>query len=262
MRRYDAEYLEHTRQGMWDDSREALSSLELSTRQRVLDVGSGIGALTRVLREEVPGQVVGVDADRTLLEHADGPVVVGDAHRLPFVDGAFDLVICQALLINLLDPVTTLEEFARVSRDRVAVVEPDNSAVWIDSTVEREAKLADRARTYYLDGVGTDVTLGADARSLLADAGLSEIDVTRYEHARTVSPPYSKRDLQAARRKASGRGLEDDRPTMLAGGLTAAEYDALRSDWRAMGRAAVEQMQNGVYERTETVPFYVAVGTV
>src|SRR6056297_3239077 len=160
MRQFDAEYLEHTRQGMWDDSREALAPLELSTRQRVLDVGSGTGALTEVLRSETPGQVVGVDADRTLLEHAAGPAVVGDAHRLPFADDVFDLVVCQALLINLPDPVATLEEFARVSRNRVAVIEPDNSAVRIDSTIDREAALAERARTYYLDGVGTDVTLG------------------------------------------------------------------------------------------------------
>jgi hypothetical protein len=38
--------------------------------------------------------------------------------------------------------------------------------------------------------------------------------------------------------------------------------DALESDWRAMGRSVVEQMQAGEYRRAEVVPFHVTVGRV
>ncbi|QGN06144.1 methyltransferase domain-containing protein [Halorhabdus sp. CBA1104] len=262
MRRFDAEYLEHTRRGMWAESREALSALDLPARDRVLDVGCGTGELTRVLREETDGDVIGCDADPELLAHLVSPVVAGDAYRLPFPDDAFDLVVCQALLINLAEPKRALAEFVRVSRDGVAVIEPDNGAVTVESTVSTEPPLARTARRHYLSGVGTNVALGAELRPLLENEGLSSIDVARYDHERTIEPPYSQQNLEAAKRKVSGQGLDDDRATMLSGDLSVSEYDALRERWREMGRTVVEQMRDRSYERTETVPFYVATGQV
>ncbi len=259
MREFTAEYLAATREGMWDDSRAALDPLDLGSRGRVLDVGAGTGELTRVLREESSGTVVALDADAGLLSEAGDPRVRGDATRLPFADGAFDLVVCQALLVNLPDPTAAVEEFARVSRTAVATIEPDNSAVSVSSTVESEARLARRARERYLDGVGTDASLGA-ARSLLEECGLDAVEVQRYDHERTVEPPYSDREVESARRKASGEGLESDRETVLAGETTPEEFDDLRQAWRAMGRTVAGQMQDGTYRQREVVPFYVTLG--
>ena len=154
MRRFDADYLETTRRGMWADSRGALADLDLASRDAVLDVGCGTGELTSVIREESDGRVVGADVDPALLSVArsHGPVVRADATRLPFRDDAFDLVVCQALLINLPDPVAGVREFARVSDDLVAAIEPDNGAVEVTSTVDAEASLARRARKRFLDG--------------------------------------------------------------------------------------------------------------
>lgn len=249
---------------MWEDSREALAPLSLQSRERVLDVGCGTGELSRVLAAECPGDVIGCDADPGLLEVARErvPVVAGDALRLPFPDDAFDLVVCQALLINLPDPAAAVAEFARVSRDAVAAIEPDNGAVEVDSTVAAEERLERRARRAYLDGVPTDVTLGADARGAFAETGLSIEATRRYDHDRLVAPPYDEDALLAARRKASGAGLADDRATLLASGLTADGYDDLRTAWREMGREVIEQMGERRYRRTETVPFYVTVGRV
>ena len=281
MRQFSADYLRDTRRGMWDD-REALADLDLDSRERVLDVGCGTGELSRVLAEETPGEVVGVDADPALLavarEQAGIDTVAGDALRLPFPGdcseprsepretsshGGFDLVVCQALLINLPDPVAAVREFRRVSTDLVAAVEPDNAAVAVESTVDAESDLAARARRAYLDGVETDVTLGGEGtREAFEAADLSDVRTRRHVHARTVEPPYADRDLRSARQKASGQGLADDRATLLAGGLSAAEYDDLRSDWREMGRDVVEQMGAGEYRRAEVVPFYVTVGSV
>ena len=261
MRRFTAEYLETTREGMWENSREALSDLQLPTRQNVLDVGAGTGEFTRILREEVPGQVVALDADTDLLALVDGPRVAGDATRLPFPDGCFDLVVCQALLVNLPDPVPTIEEFARISRDCVAVVEPDNSAVSIESTVEREPSLARRARTLYLRGVETNAALGT-ARGLFEEAGLEDVTVRRYDHVRAIEPSYSEQALESARRKASGAGLESDRQTILAADITPEEFDTLREDWRAMGREVITQMGEEAYCQREVVPFYVTTGHV
>ena len=261
MRRFTAEYLETTRDGMWSESRQALADLELESRHNVLDVGAGTGELTRVLREESPGEVVALDADRTLLEHVSGPRVLGGATQLPFRDGAFDLVVCQALLVNLPDPLAAVQEFVRVSSDRVAVIEPDNSTVSIESTVADEAPLARRARELYLDGVETDATLGA-VPELFEAAGLEDSSVRRYDHERTIESPYSEQALESARRKASGAGIDADRETILAGETTPELFDTLRQDWRAMGREVIEQMQDGEYRQRESVPFYVTTGRI
>jgi SAM-dependent methyltransferase len=261
VRRFTSEYLAATREGMWADSREALDPLGLGDRERVLDVGAGTGELTAVLRDETPGTVVAVDADPDLLAEVPPPRLLGDATSLGIRAAAVDLVVCQALLVNLPDPSAAIAEFARVSSDLVAAIEPDNSAVAVESTIPAETRLARRARERYLDGVDTDAALGAVADQFEA-AGLRDVAVRRYEHVRSVEAPYSERDVEAARRKATGAGLAADRETMLAGSTTAGEFDELRQDWRAMGRDVVEQMQAGEYRRRETIPFYVTVGRV
>lgn len=258
---------------MWADSREALTDLDLLRRRRVLDVGCGTGEFTRVLWEETDGEVIACDADLTLLgaaaAHVGGgteddsrlSLVLGDALHLPVGTDTVDLVVCQALLINLLDPAAALSEFARVSSDLVAVIEPDNAAVTVDSTVEYESTLEARARAAYLAGVETDASLGAVPEQF-REAGLDVISTRRYDHVRIVQPPYSQTSLADARRKATGAGLADDRATMLSGDLTKETYDRLRTEWRAMGRDVVAAMRAGNYRRTETVPFYVTVGRV
>jgi len=246
---------------MWSDSRGALADLDLADCERVLDVGCGSGELTSVLREETAGTVIGVDADAALLSGVPSPTVLGDATRLPFADDAVDLVVCQALLINLPDPAAALAEFARVARGRVAVIEPDNSAVSVESTVDTEPTLARRARELYLDGVETDVAMGASAADLFPEAGLSVVSTRRYDQELTTAPPYSEGALAAAKRKATAAGLAD-RADVLGSVADEQEFDRLRQAWRSMGRDVIEQMSEGTYERTETVPFFVTVGEI
>jgi len=122
---------------MWTDGRQALADLDLAGRRRILDVGCGTGELTRVIDAETPSDttVIGVDADPKLLrvarEETGLPYVAGDAIRLPLPDGAVDLAVCQALLINLPDPAAAVREFARVSSELVAAIEPDNADVTV-----------------------------------------------------------------------------------------------------------------------------------
>ncbi|MFC6836831.1 class I SAM-dependent methyltransferase [Halomarina ordinaria] len=266
MRRFSADYLSDTRAGMWDeDSRAALAPLSLADREVVLDVGCGTGALATVLAEETPpdARVVGLDRDAALLGRVPATVapVRADALSLPVADGRADLVVCQALLVNLPDPVAAVGEFRRASSDLVAVVEPDNGAVRVESSVEAETHLTARARERYVAGVPTDVTLGS-VPGLFEEAGLVDVETRRYDHERVVEPPYDDAALEGAKRKATGSRLRDQRETLLSGGLTEAEYDALRREWREMGRVAVEQMANGEYRRREVVPFHVTVGRV
>ena len=129
----------------------------------------------------------------------------------------------------------------------------------VHSTVDEESALATRARRRYIRGVETNVALGGEAAGLLRAEGLSDVTTGRYDRTIVVEPPYSEADIEAVGRKASGDGLRERRETMAG---TEEELDALRSEWREMGRAAIRQLRAGEYRRRETVPFYVTVGKV
>ncbi len=84
-----------------------------------LEVGCGTGHFTRWLRDE-GFWVVGLDISGPMLAQAralDGlPLVQGDAHRLPFTDGAVDLVVLITTLEFLPRPREALAEALRVAR--------------------------------------------------------------------------------------------------------------------------------------------------
>jgi ubiquinone/menaquinone biosynthesis C-methylase UbiE len=87
--------------------------------QSVLEVGCGTGHFTRWLREQGLA-AVGLDLSEEMLAEAkalDGVLLVrGDAHRLPFADGAFDLVAFVTALEFLDGPQQALAEALRVAR--------------------------------------------------------------------------------------------------------------------------------------------------
>jgi SAM-dependent methyltransferase len=265
VRRFSADYLERTRAGLWE-STAALEELSLGDRTLVVDVGCGSGEFTRVLAAESDARVVGVDADTDLLSVArtrvgDADFLAGDATRLPVRSDAADLVVCQALLVNLPDPPRAVAEFARVSSDLVAAVEPDNAAVAVDSTVAAESSLAETLRSAYLDGVETDVALGDRVSGLFSDAGLRDVRTRRHYHEKRTEPPYDEGDLEGVKRKVTGEAF-DRHERELRRVLSDREFEDLRRDWRAMGREAAEQMREGAYARVEVVPFDVTVGRV
>jgi ubiquinone/menaquinone biosynthesis C-methylase UbiE len=94
---------------------------------QVLDVGCGPGTITADLAARVPdGQVTGIDAAEDVLalarQEADrrgqGNVrfETGDAYRLAFGDGTFDVVHAHQVLQHLSDPAGALAEMRRVCR--------------------------------------------------------------------------------------------------------------------------------------------------
>ena len=93
---------------------------------RVLDLGCGTGELSRLTARHYPSaSVVGLDFTTAMLEVArrragSGAARVaygrGTAMRLPFADGAFDLVTNAFLARNLVDLDAALREMRRVLR--------------------------------------------------------------------------------------------------------------------------------------------------
>lgn len=92
---------------------------------RVLDVGAGTGAASRVALAVGAASVVAVDVAFGMLA-CDAPQrppgVVGDALALPFAAWTFDAAVAAFSLNHLTDPASGLREMARVTRPRGAIL--------------------------------------------------------------------------------------------------------------------------------------------
>jgi ubiquinone/menaquinone biosynthesis C-methylase UbiE len=97
---------------------------ELKAGTRLLEVGTGVGAVLAVLGQEFRGvELFGVDVEPKQLAFARGhleragveaTLVEADALALPFDDGSFDYVWMMWFLEHLPDPVAALREARRV----------------------------------------------------------------------------------------------------------------------------------------------------
>lgn len=108
--------------------RRLVDALDPLPGERVLDIATGRGAclFPAIDRVAPTGYVVGVDVSAEMVAEtaadlaARGPaaawvgLVVGDAQRLPFDAGGFDLVMCSQSVGQLPDVVTATSEFRRV----------------------------------------------------------------------------------------------------------------------------------------------------
>ena len=89
---------------------------------RVLDVGSGPGALTtELVRRLGADQVVAVDPTEGFVtaareRHPGVDVSRASAEDLPFADGSFDAALAQLVVHFMSDPVAGLREMSRVTR--------------------------------------------------------------------------------------------------------------------------------------------------
>lgn len=105
----------------------------LGTPKRVLDVGTGTGAVARLIAERWPAaEVTGVDVSPGMIAEArrlgDQRYDVGDASALPYEDGAFDLV-------TLNNMIPFFNELARVTAPggyvAIAYSMGPNTPIWV-----------------------------------------------------------------------------------------------------------------------------------
>jgi len=119
-----------------------LSEIGFPPAARVLEVGCGTGAVTRVLAQR-PGvaEAVGVDPSPVFVAKASelaagmGNISFeeGDGRALRFGDGDFDMVVCHTVLCHVPEPERVLAEAFRVLRPRgtVAVCDGDYATITV-----------------------------------------------------------------------------------------------------------------------------------
>ncbi len=109
----------------------------------ILEVGCSSGHLSNLLSKTFPyAKVTGIDVYKPVIIEAKkrNPKLtfkVADAHRLPFPDRSFDLVVCSETVEHVVDPGQVIHEMTRVltSRGR-ALIEMDSGSplfriVWL-----------------------------------------------------------------------------------------------------------------------------------
>jgi ubiquinone/menaquinone biosynthesis C-methylase UbiE len=192
---------------------------------RVLDVGCGPGSITLGLAAAVaPGEVIGIDIQAGLVEHARArarhvPAVrfeVSDVYALPYPDGAFDAVFANGVLMHLRDPLRALAELRRVlTPDGIAGIrDPDfGAALYAPTTPLMERWLAARVQARRHNG--GDPLLARHYRRLLLETGFARaeagasIDAAGTPEETRRHAGFLKAQLQGLSRTVTANGWMD-----------------------------------------------------
>jgi ubiquinone/menaquinone biosynthesis C-methylase UbiE len=159
---------------------------QLEPGTRLLEVGTGAGAVLAVLGQEFPGiQLTGVDIEPKQLEFArghlersgvDATLVQADALALPFEDESFDHVWMMWFLEHVADPVGVLREARRVlvPGGAITAIEVDYSTCRAEpSTPAMEALFRTMVRGMAASGWSD---AGTKLPGWLREAGFREVD--------------------------------------------------------------------------------------
>lgn len=162
-----------------------LVAIGLSDERRVLDVGSGLGQFTRLMRERLAegARVLGVEADDRQLAEAsrlagrvDGlEFRPGRAESLPLGDderGTFDLAHARFLLEHHRQPRRVVEEMVRAVRPggRIVLLDDDHDVLRCHPEPVRAMALW-RAYLRSYERLGCDPYVGRRLPALLHAAG-------------------------------------------------------------------------------------------
>ena len=151
----------------------------LAAARRVLEVGCGSGAILAGLETEAA--VHGLDLEPKRLAEArrhapQARLTCGNALRLPYASGVFDIAFCHFLLLWVEQPLQALLEMKRVTRPGgsiLALAEPDYNA-----RVDKPEELVPigRWQAEALRRQGADPGLGSRLPELFRQAGIRTIE--------------------------------------------------------------------------------------
>jgi 2-polyprenyl-3-methyl-5-hydroxy-6-metoxy-1,4-benzoquinol methylase len=165
-----------------------LAAAGIEPGMRVLDLGSGLGHVARLIAVLVgpAGEVVGIDAQRRLLAIAEERTAEAGLENVRFVEGdvreyrderPFDAVVGRLILFHLPDPAGAVRHHAEGLQPGGLLLAIDFDAV--GCRTEPPLALAQTAVEYYVAAfrrAGADPAIGMRLPSLLGAAGLEDVE--------------------------------------------------------------------------------------
>ena len=183
-----------------------LAAAAITRDTSVLDVACGPGIVACAAAEQA-AHVTGIDLTPAMIDQARERQSkrqldnldwrVGDATRLPFADGTFDVVLTRYSFHHMPEPLLVLREMRRVCRHGGRVVV-------IDATPSAETQAAyDRMEILRDPSHASALTL-AQLRAIGRQAGLSERLIDGYRLEALLSTLSDRQDMPALNRMLEG----------------------------------------------------------
>jgi SAM-dependent methyltransferase len=175
--------------------------LEISSSDKILEVGSGTGAILSTIPSV--GNLFGVDIDYHHASMSRGNValshiICGDGHRLPYQDNVFAVSLCHFLLLWVTNPKRVLEEMMRVTRPKgnlLILAEPDyGGRIDHPETLGPLGKL----QAASLQNQGADPYMGRKVIGLVRQFGIEIIEAGVISNRWQESPSEEERALEWA----------------------------------------------------------------
>jgi SAM-dependent methyltransferase len=162
----------------------SLTDFDAPTGARVLDLGTGVGAMAAELARRFPGiDLTAVDRSEAQLSRAVAlhPVaryVLADVHELPFANSQFDRVHASWLLEHVADPAVVLSEARRVLVEGGVAhfTEVDNRTLRVSPALPELISTFD-ALNRAQQAAGGDPFVGARLDVLAKQAGFTRVVV-------------------------------------------------------------------------------------
>jgi ubiquinone/menaquinone biosynthesis C-methylase UbiE len=171
-------------QAKWtaENRRRLFKLAKLGDASKVLEVGSGTGAISHEIPIRSTAKSFGIDIDPHVVSIAhkfdfNSQYAVADGMGLPFQKDCFDICFSHFLLMWVEDPSVILEEMRRVTRPGGAVIalaEPDyGGRIDYPQELERLGQLQAKS----LADQGADLHTGRKLRMYFTKAGLVKVQV-------------------------------------------------------------------------------------
>jgi SAM-dependent methyltransferase len=158
------------------EQREMLARLPPLAGKTALDLACGTGRYARLLERAGVQRVVGVDFSMGMLARATGARVRGDLISLPFVSGAFDVVLSGLALGHAADLARCARECARVLASDGMLLYSDFHPEGVRAGLKRAFRDADGVRCELPEGeYRISQHLGALDAAGFVDVELTEI---------------------------------------------------------------------------------------
>jgi len=172
----------YRQQGKWSGNiqKYLFNQAQLNHGDKILEVGSGTGAILEILSEKGYQSLTGIDINYPSLAYAKRSnfphqLIQGDGYQLPFQSHTFKVSFSHYLLLWLDHPDHILTEMRRVTKPGgcvIALAEPDHQArIDYPAPLDRLGEL----QTQSLQKQGVDIQIGRKLRSLFQKIELQEV---------------------------------------------------------------------------------------